>query len=294
MFTRYCRTMLVTPATAADRYAACHRSGADICLVDLEDSVPMHRKEEARRAATRFFPGTAEGTSPGYAIRVNSVTEPDGLADLLALRNYPVKPAIVLLPKVESARDIEIVERVLGRDCPRLELFATIETPRGVERAAEIASSSPRLRALIFGAADYAMELGIGLSWEPLAHVRARLVNSARTAGIDVIDSPTFDLTDLSVVRRESVLAQRLGFSGKVALHPRQLPVIGEVFSPDARQLELAGRIVTAAEGSGDAVTTVDGAMVGRPFFTASRRLLETFGPLPEARSLTSPHGGSR
>jgi citrate lyase beta subunit len=279
MFTRYCRSMLVTPATAPGRYDSCHRSGADICLVDLEDSVPAHRKEEARRLAAQFFANT-DATTPPRAIRINAVTEPDGLADLLALRRYPVKPAIVLIPKVESARDLEIVERVLGQDSPRLDLFAVIETPRGVERLSEITTSSRRLRALIFGSADYAMEVGVGLEWEPLVHVRARLINSARAADLHVIDSPTFALTDMTMVRQESVLAQRLGFSGKIALHPRQVPVIRSVFTPDAEQLELAGRVVAAAARSGQGVTTVDGAMVGRPFFEASRRLLDEFGPL--------------
>jgi citrate lyase beta subunit len=290
MFTRYCRSLLVTPATAIGRYASCHRSDADICSVDLEDSVPAHRKEEARRLATQFFTG-ADATGPPRAIRVNAVTEPEGLADLLALRHYPVKPAIVLIPKVESARDVEIVERILAEDCPGLELFAVIETPRGVERLAEITTSSRRLRALIFGAADYAMEVGIGLDWDPLVHVRARMVNSARAADLHVMDSPTFALTDMTLVHQESVLAQRLGFSGKIALHPRQVPVIRDVFSPDARQLELAGRVAAAAEHSDEGVTTLDDTMIGRPFFEASRRLLDEFGPLA---TTPDPDGGSR
>ncbi|HEX6355805.1 CoA ester lyase [Actinophytocola sp.] len=288
MFTRYCRSVLCTPAIAPDRYASCHSSGADIRVVDLEDSVPAHRKEEARHTAARFFSTAPQDTTARCAIRVNAVTEPDGLADLLALRHYPVKPAIVQIPKVESARDVEIVEQVLGGDCPRLELFAVIETPRGVERLREIATASPRLRALIFGAADYAMELGVGLEWEPLAQVRSLVVNSARAAGLHAIDAPTFELTDLPLAHRESTLARRAGFSGKIALHPRQVPVLHEVFSPDAEQLALARRIVAAAETSGESVTTVAGTMVGRPFFTASRRLLDEFGPVPV---LTSQEG---
>lgn len=297
MFTRYCRSLLVTPAIAIGRYASCHRSGADICCVDLEDSVPAHRKEEARQLATQFFTSGDVTTTPPRAIRVNAVTDPDGLADLLSLRHYPVKPAIVLIPKVESARDVEIVEQVLGEQCPTLEFFAVIETPRGVERLAEITTASRRLRALIFGAADYAMEVGIGLDWEPLVHVRARLVNSALAADIHVLDSPTFALTDMALVHRESVAAQQLGFSGKIALHPRQVPIIRDVFSPDAKQLELAGRVVAAAEHSDQGVTTLDGTMIGRPFFEASRRLLDEFGPLTQETAGAHrpyPDGGRR
>src|SRR3954468_23165165 len=111
MYTRYCRSMLFTPATADDRYVRCYQSGADICLVDLEDSVPSSRKEEARAKASDFFAGAASSTTTAVrcAVRINAVTEPNGLRDLLALRSYPVKPRIVMIPKVESARDVEIV-----------------------------------------------------------------------------------------------------------------------------------------------------------------------------------------
>jgi citrate lyase subunit beta/citryl-CoA lyase/(S)-citramalyl-CoA lyase len=288
MYTRYCRSVLCTPATAFNRYAKCHGSGADICLVDLEDSVPPHLKDEARVKGEAFF-SIATAAAVRCAIRINALTEPDGLRDLLALRRFPVKPGIVLIPKVESPRDVEIVEQVLGRTCPDLELFAVIETPRGVENTAAIAASSQRLRALIFGAADYAFALGIRLSWEPLAYARARVVVSARAANIDAIDSPTFELSDLTRLRHEATMAQCLGFSGKIALNPQQVPVINSIFSPDPEQLDAARRVVEAGKLSDHGVTAVDGVMVGRPFFEASRRLLEEFGPA--ATNPTMPSG---
>jgi citrate lyase beta subunit len=278
MYTRYCRSMLCTPATAEDRYARCHQAGADICLVDLEDSVPGSRKDEARAKAAAFFTGTTAATLR-CAIRINAVTEHHGLRDLLALRSYPVVPKIVLVPKVESPRDIEIVESVLSPDCPDLELFAIIETPRGLENVAQIAASSRRLHALIFGSADYAMALGIGLGWQPLSFARSRLVNGARAANIAAIDSPMFDLADPALLRQEAESAQSLGFSGKIALHPDQVPVINQAFSPNATELDLARRVITAGQRSAQGITTVDGSMVGRPFFEASRRLLAEFEP---------------
>lgn len=275
MYTRYCRSMLCTPAIADDRYTSCHRSGADVCLVDLEDSVPEPRKEEARCKAQAFF----TGAPVRCAIRINALTEADGMRDLLALRRYAVKPAIVLIPKVESRRDVEIVEHVLSPECPRVELLAVIETPRGLDRLDEIVAASPRLRAVIFGAADYATALGTGLAWEPLSYARAKLVNAARAADIYAIDAPTFDLADLTLLRDDAIRAQVLGFSGKVALHPTHVPVLNDIFSPDAAQLEHARRIVVAAQRSGQGITTVDGSMIGRPFFEASRRLLDEFRP---------------
>jgi citrate lyase subunit beta/citryl-CoA lyase/(S)-citramalyl-CoA lyase len=278
MFTRYCRSVLCTPATAPDRYVNCHRSGADICLVDLEDSVPAPAKADARSRATAFF-SSASAAGRRCAVRVNVLTEPDGMRDLLALREYPVTPAIVLVPKVESPRDVEIVAQLLRPVRPDLELFAVIETPRGVENAAAIAATSPRPRALIFGSADYASALGIRLSWEPLVQARTRVVNAARASEVEAIDSPTFELQDLAALRREAALAQDLGFSGKIALHPRQVAVINQVFSPDAESIEAARRVVAAGQRSGQGITTVDGVMVGRPFFEASQRLLDEFDP---------------
>lgn len=274
------------PATDVGRYAKCHQSGADICQVDLEDSVPPARKVEARRKASAFFstPAATSTTAPiRCAVRINAVTEPNGLSDLLALRDYPTKANIVVIPKVESARDIEIVESVLSEDCPQLELMAIIETPRGLESLSAITTSSPRLRAVIFGSADYAAALGIGLGWEPLVYARSRLVNGARAAGIDAIDSPLFDLADFGRLRREAEFAQDLGFSGKIALHPNQVPVINQVFSPKAAEIEHAHRVVAAAVSSGQGITTVDGSMVGRPFYEASQRLLDEFGQLTAA-----------
>ncbi|QDY11790.1 CoA ester lyase [Micromonospora sp. HM134] len=278
MFTRYCRSMLCTPATATERYANCHRSAADICLVDLEDSVPAQDKAEARSLASAFFTDHS-AVGRRCAVRINVISDPDGVRDLLALRDYPVPPPIVLVPKVESPRDVEIVARLLRPVRPDLDLCVVIETPRGVENAVAIAGASPRPRALIFGSADYASALGIPLRWGPLVQARSRLVNAARAAGVEAIDSPTFHLQDLSALRQEAVLAQELGFSGKIALHPGQVGVINEVFSPDAESLEAARRVVAAGQRSGQGITTVDGVMVGRPFFEASQRLLDEFDP---------------
>ncbi|HEV2887929.1 MAG TPA: CoA ester lyase [Jatrophihabitans sp.] len=282
MLSQYCRTTLCTPATAVERYATCLASGADMCVVDLEDAVPLLRKEEARRAAVRFFTSAA-GLPVRCGVRINTIVEPDGLRDLLALREFPARPQVVHVPKVESPRDLEIVSGVLGGG---VELFAVIETPLGVQRLPEIAAAGHGLRALIFGAADYAAALGIGLAWEPLVHARSLLVTSARANDLHAIDAPTFDLADRTLLRNESRQGRELGFSGKIALHPEQLPVITEAFSPTEAEIEHATRVVQAALRSGDAVTTVDGQMVGKPFFEAAQRLLAEFGLLTQTESV--------
>ncbi|MGI5336243.1 HpcH/HpaI aldolase/citrate lyase family protein [Streptomyces sp. CA-181903] len=286
-YSRYCRSLLSTPATAVPRYAAGHRSGADISMVDLEDSVPPARKEEARRRAEGFFT-LPSAAATRCAVRINTISGPDGLRDLLALRQYAVKPPLVLIPMVESRRDVEIVEHVLGPECPDTEFIAVVETPRGLQHAAGIASSSRRLRALVFGSADYAFATGARIAWDALAYARGVLVNSARAAGIEVMDAPFFEVHDDGALRCEAALAKDMGFSGKIAVHPRQVPLINEAFSPDDDTLGRARRIVAAGRENGRDITVVDGVMIGIPFFEASQRLVEEFGdglPGPSAPS---------
>ncbi|MER7419063.1 CoA ester lyase [Micromonospora peucetia] len=273
-YTRYCRSLLSTPALALDRYEAGIRAGADICLVDLEDSIPLVEKANARILAESFFT-TSRAVQVRRAIRINALTDPDGMRDLLAIQAYAVHPDIVLLPMVESPRDIDIAAQILGRSGSDMELIALVETPRGLTNVEEIAAASPRLRALSFGAADYSFATGTSLSWEALMSARSRVVNSARAAGIEVIDSPTFEVADIAKLREEATRSRALGFSGKVAIHPRQIPIINESYSPDASTLERARRVVAAGSDGGRRIAVVDGVMVGTPFFEASQELID-------------------
>lgn len=274
-YTRYCRTILWTSATTPERFGGAHRSGADICVVDLEDSVARAHKQTARRQAADFF-SAPSAKEARCGVRINAVTEPDGLLDLLAIPDYPVVPAVVVVPKVETARDIEIVDALLAPRCPDVALFAIVETPRGLANATAIGTASKRVRALLFGAADYSFGIGADRSWHAMAFARSALVNSARAAGIEVVDSPMFEISDPADLRAECERARQFGFSGKAGIHPDHIPVIREAFTPDNETLAAARRVVSAADGD---VTVVDGAMVGRPFFDASRRLLSEFGP---------------
>lgn len=275
-YSRYCRSLLWTSASNPKRYHSGHNSGADICVVDLEDSVSLRNKEIARRQAEGFF-SSPSATLTRCGIRINSLNENDGLRDLLAIQQYAVKPAIVVIPKVETARDIEIVESILGVTCVQTEFFAIVETPRGLENASAIATASERVGALLFGAADYSFRIGARRSWEAMAYARSELINSARAGNVEVVDSPMFEVSDIAELQHECAMARELGFSGKAGIHPSHISIINEAFSPDLTTLETARRIVAAGEDHGLDVTVVDGAMVGKPFFTACRQLLEEF-----------------
>lgn len=276
-YTRYCRSILFVPAPAVGRYAQAQASGADISLVDLEDSVAPRDKEAAREQVRAFFSAPRIGPGP-RAVRINAVTEPDGLRDLLALRLHADRPDVVMIPKVESPRDVEIVERVLGPDFAGVHLFAVVETARGLENVSAIAAASPRLKALVFGSADFSFNIGASMSWGALAYARARLITAARAAGLDVVDTARFDIdAGDEELRAEAELARDLGFSGKAAVHPRQVRIINQVFSPDEATLERARRIVAASAASGGGICVVDGIAAGHPFIAAARQLLADF-----------------
>lgn len=267
------KSFICTPATSIGRYAAARSCGADVGLVDLEDSVPLADKQAGRSAAEGYF-NAGRDSACALAVRINSLGSPEGLRDLLAVMTYVHRPAIVLIPKVESARDIDIVASVLSGDNYAPELYAIIETPRGIRDLASIVQAS-RLGGLVFGAADYALNVGCTLRWSSLAWARSAIVTAASYVDIPVIDSPYFQIDDFEGLRREARLAKEIGFRGKIALHPLQVPVINLAFTPSDAEIDQARAIVAAGERTGTGVATVDGQMVGPPFFAAARNIVD-------------------
>lgn len=266
---------LITPANSPRGLPIALTCGADVVMVDLEDSVAPDRKDIARRLAQRFLADQGAVDHVPLGLRINALSTGDGLLDLLAIREWPRRPAVVLVPKVESPRDIELNARILDADGYEPLILALVETPRAVADASAIARAE-RLGGVVFGSADYAAAVGCRTTWAALAHARSVLANAAAAAGVVAIDSPYFAMADLDGLAEESRLARDLGFTGKGAIHPRQIPVIADAFRPTEEEIAHARAIVTAAAESGGGVTSVDGAMVGPPFFRAARALTET------------------
>jgi citrate lyase subunit beta/citryl-CoA lyase/(S)-citramalyl-CoA lyase len=279
------RTWIITPATAPARFADARSAGANVAMVDLEDSVAFTDKERARHLASRFFepparpdPGAGRVPGPGMSpptqelplgIRINALATPDGARDLLELAGYPHKPQIILVPKVESGRDIDLVAALVDTSLYAPELYALIETPLAIENISSIARAA-RLAGVVFGAADFAAQARCRLGWQELLYPRSALVTSATARDLPAVDSPFFDLNDLTGLAEESERARALGYCGKGAVHPRQVPVIARSFRPTEEEVAAARTILAAAAGSGGSITSVNSAMVGRPFFRAA------------------------
>jgi len=272
--------LLFTPGNRLERLEKAAASGADGVIVDLEDAVARDRKEAARAATVAYFRTKGRvGAAPFVsAIRVNHVHTEAGLRDLLALRESRITPDAIVLPKVESVEEIRLFERHLDGPQAEVRFVPLIETATGLERAFEIARAGARVGALALGGADLAAELGAELAWEPLLFARARLVQAAAAAGIGVLDVPYLDVRDDSGLRAECERVKALGFTGKLAIHPRHAPIVVAALRPDAASAERARRVVEIFEASAGDACEIDGKMIDLPVYRAAKRVLALVG----------------
>ena len=238
--------------------------GADVVLLDLEDAVPADQKSRARQQVRE-----ALADHPDAWVRINKPGGDLAAADLAAVAG---RCAGIRVPKVESAADVEWVAERAGN----LPLTCSIESALGVVRAVEIASCA-RTRDLTYGGADLSLDLGIEGGWEESLYVRSALVVASRAAGKrPPIDGVYTRLDDLEGLRRESEAVRRLGYFGKSAIHPSQVPVINDVFQPSPSELSWARRVVEAFQRAGGAATRLDdGEFVDAPVAERARRILE-------------------
>jgi citrate lyase beta subunit len=273
--------MLFTPANRPDRYEKGVATGADGVVVDLEDSIPLAEKDSARATVVDYF--KEKGRIPAdrpfvSAIRLNNIHTLAGLKDLSALVDSGIRPDVLLLPKVESPVEVQILEsHLMGRQA-EIRFMALIETALGLQNADAIARCSERLNALVFGGADLAADLGADPGWEPMLFARARLVQAAAMAGIVALDVPYLNLQDMSGLRPECIRVKALGFVGKFSIHPKHVPVVMEAFRPDPASVSHAHRIVEAYEAVQGNACEVDGKMVDLPVYRSARRTLALAG----------------
>jgi citrate lyase subunit beta / citryl-CoA lyase len=249
---------------------------ADELVVDLEDAVAADAKEHARALVVAFLPA-ARSSRASVAVRINSVATAWGEDDVaeIARRAGTLVDSLVV-PKVECADDVSKVQRMLdslGRSASGIRLQALIETAAGLLRVGEIAAASPRLEALILGYADLAASLGRAPGPSPpeswLFAQETALV-AARAAGLQMIDGPYLAIRDLDGLRVRAQHVRTLGFDGKWAVHPDQLPVINSTFTPGAEEVSRARAILEALEDAdGRGAVELDGQMIDE----ASRKL---------------------
>lgn len=257
------RSLLFVPGARPDRFAGAAAAGADVACIDLEDAVPADGKQAARAAAL--------ATDGAFALRINAVATRAGLADLLALAEADRRPSLLLVPMVESPRDLAIVTAIVG-DVP---LVPLIETARGIARAGDIARAA-NVRAVMLGGADLAADLGVALAWEPLLGARQALVLAC--AGTPLIDVPHIELDNPDGLADEAGRARVVGFAGKAAIHPKQVAAINAAFAPTPAAISEAREALAAFRAAGGAATRFKGRMLERPIVENYRRTLVAAG----------------
>jgi (S)-citramalyl-CoA lyase len=272
------RSVLFVSALALDGLQAALESGADIVCVDLEDAVPPGRKDEARSSLVERLGSFASRPGVELAVRVNGLSTFEGLDDLRALCGLDRITPTVLLPKVESAEEVGWAAALIDSAHADSDLYAIIETPRGLERCAAIAQSHPRLKALFFGGFDLSTSLGCEMAWEPLLHARSRVVHAAAQAGIVALDSPYPDLADAAGLASTCQRAKALGMVGKAAKSITQVQAIRAAFTPSAQELDRARRIVALFQAAPNQPLVYEGKLVELPTVKRLQMLLALDG----------------
>jgi citrate lyase subunit beta / citryl-CoA lyase len=257
------RSYLFVPGNRPDRFESASHASADVVLIDMEDAVAPADKAAARQSAKAWL-----GSRPAW-LRINGVDSDEFEADLALLSNPFLQG--VMLAKAESPGAIGRVRSAVPEGLPVIPL---IESAQGMWHAMALASAPGVLR-LAFGAVDYQLDLGIDGGCEELLSARSHLVLVSRVAGLlPPLDGVTMTLDDAEALRRDVAYARRLGFGGKLCVHPRQVAAINEGFLPSESEVEWAQRVVTAASQSGENALRLDGKLVDRPVIERARAIL--------------------
>jgi len=283
------RSLLFVPADGGRKLDKAMASGADAVIVDLEDSISMPGKAAARKSAADFVrQAVKEAQRPRLLVRINGLQT--GLADDDLDAIVPARPDAIMLPKAEGGSDVVHIDaKLAAREAisglphghTKIVAIAT-ETAVAIFNAGTYRGSSARLEGLTWGAEDLSVELGaevnrdaVGRFLSPYLMARALCLAGAAAAQVQAIDTISVEFHNIAAVRRETEEARRDGFTGKMAIHPAQVPVINEVFTPTPGAVAKARAVVAAFEANpGKGTVGIDGTMYDRPHLERARQLI--------------------
>ena len=278
------RSFLFTPANHPRRVEKVFQVGADAVILDLEDAVAISEKPAARQDVVNAFSSRPDSATRHY-VRVNSIDTPYCEEDIKAT----VGPWLdgVVLPKVESRACLNELERMLaaaeaeqGLTVGSLDVMPIIETARGVESAKKIATADSRIKRMAFGGGDYTLDLNY--EWEAdeavLSYARAKLSHASRLGDLEPpIDTVVLQIKDNDRFLQSARRGKQFGFGGKLCIHPDQIPLTHEVFTPSEAEIAHARAVVAAfeaAEAEGSASIQLDGYFIDYPIVYKSQRIL--------------------
>ena len=287
------RSLLFAPGNHARRVEKAFTLDADVVILDLEDAVAVSEKPATRPMVVEAL--QKPRSCLGY-VRVNAFDTPFCYGDLQAVVQKGVDG--IMLPKVESAAQLQCIdwlvkqlerERVLEEGS--VDLLPIVETGKGVFALKSICAASPRVRRLSFGAGDYSLDMNMRWTRDEreMDHARAAIAVESRAAGLEPpLDTVFIHLGEIDGLRASTELVRDMGYQGKLCIHPEQLPVVNQVFTPAEEEIAKAKRYVKAfeeAEAGGSASIQVDGYFIDYPIVEKARRVLAIAAEIESRKS---------
>jgi citrate lyase subunit beta/citryl-CoA lyase len=267
------RSVLFSPGDSPDLLRKAPTSGADVVVFDLEDAVAPGDKARAREAVSEVLQEIDPDCEVCVRVNPAGIAADDDLDGVLA-----GSPRIdsVMLPKVERAEDVHTLARLLDEHGADLPVLALVETAAGVLAAPDIAGAGPT-DAVLFGAEDLAADIGATRTDEgtEVLCARQRVVLAASAAGVDAVDTLVTDFGDTEQLQADTRRGIEMGYDGKMAIHPGQVTVINDAFTPSAERIEWAERVLAASEAADEGVFEVDGEMIDAPLIAQAERVRE-------------------
>lgn len=277
------RSLLFMPGDSLRKIEKGSTADTDCVIMDLEDGVALSQKEEARSTVATALESVDFGHRERL-VRINGSGSATASEDIN--QTIMARPDGYVIPKVQGSIDLINIDQILTdiehqHDWPLLgiRLLAVVETAIGIMNLKEIAGSTSRLDAILFGAEDLAGDIGATRTdegWE-VFYARSAVVTTCAAFGLQAIDTVFVDLTDTERLAADCAFAQRMGYLGKMAIHPRQLAVINQAFTPSDEEVAAAQRLIdafTAHQEAGAGAFELDGKMVDMPMVRVAHRVL--------------------
>ena len=266
------RSFIFTPGLQPEMFPKALVSGADMVCIELEDGIAIKDKDIARRNTINALKTLDVKSDVELVVRINCQRTKFGLLDLEAFVSSEIKIKAIMLPKVKTPDEIKFIDDLLT-DCNLdTDLHVIMETNEALENIYDIAHASKRTVALYFGGVDMAAELRVDNKWENLLYARSKLVHAGASAGLDVIDVPYLDLENMDGMKKEAELVKNLGFTGKGSIHPKQIKILNEVFTPPEDEIVKAKKILEQFNNSNTGLVVIDGKLIEKPVLREMQR----------------------
>ena len=266
------RSFIFTPGLNPEMFPKALASGADMVCIELEDGIAIKDKDEARKSTINALKTLEVKNDVELVVRVNCQRTKPGLLDFEALISSKLRVKALMLPKVKTPDEITFIDDLLT-DCNLdTDLHVIMETNEALENIYDIAHASKRIVALYFGGVDMAAELRVPNSYENLVYARSKLVHAGASVGVDVVDVPYLDLEDMNGMKKEAELVRNLGFTGKGSIHPKQINILNEVFTPSNDEITKAKKIIDQFNASDTGLVVIDGKLIEKPVLREMQR----------------------